>query len=130
MIDREGRVIFGSLLAFVVIVSGSMVVERQTGVALRDRPLLAFVLFAGIAVALPQLYLALAEPGPRSRSRLRFAAVTTAVFAVAFADDASGTRYLLIAAIGTGSILGLLCYEALEGYRAVSDEISFDLRDR
>lgn len=130
MIDREGRVIFGSFLAFVVTVSGSMVVERQTGVALRDRPLLAFVLFAGIAVALPQLYLALAETGARSRSRLRFAAVTTAVFAVAFADDASGARYLLIAAIGTGSILGLLCYEALEGYRAVSDEVTFDQRDR
>ncbi|WP_226040410.1 hypothetical protein [Natrinema sp. DC36] len=130
MIDREGRVVFGSLLVFVVAVAGSIVVEQQTGVALRDRPLLAFLVFAGIAVALPQLYLAITETGPHSRSRLRFAAVATAVFAVAFADDASGARYLLIAAIGTGSILGVLCYEALEGYRAVSDEVTFDLRDR
>ncbi|MFC6766546.1 hypothetical protein [Natrinema soli] len=130
MIDREGRVVFGSLFVFVVAVAGSIVVERQTGVALQDRPLLAFLVFAGIAVALPQLYLAVTETGPHSRSRLRFAAVATAVFAVAFADDASGARYLLIAAIGTGSILGLLCYETLEGYRAVSDEVTFDLRDQ
>ncbi|PGF15485.1 hypothetical protein CP556_04635 [Natrinema sp. CBA1119] len=130
MIDREGRVVFGSLLVFVVAVAGSIVVEQQTGVALRDRPLFAFLVFAGIGVALPQLYLAVTETGPRSRSRLRFAAVATAVFAVAFADDASGARYLLIASIGTGSILAVLCHEALEGYRAVSDEVTFDLRDR
>jgi len=51
MIDRDGRVVFGSLLVFVVAVAGSIVVEQQTGVALRDRPLLAFLVFAGIGVA-------------------------------------------------------------------------------
>jgi len=64
MIDRDGRVVFGSLLVFVVAVAGSIVVEQQTGVALRDRPLLAFLVFAGIGVALPQLYLAVTETGP------------------------------------------------------------------
>lgn len=121
MIDREGRVIFGSLLVFVLALGGSIVVERQFGIALRDRPLLSFLLFAGVAVALPQLYLAATGDGDRSRSRLRFAAVGTAVFAVAFATDADGVQYLLIAGIGTGSLLGLLGYEALSGYHTMSE---------
>ncbi|MFD1565647.1 hypothetical protein ACFR99_19160 [Haloarchaeobius amylolyticus] len=130
MIDREGRVVFTSFLAFVVVVAGSVVVERQTGVALREWPLVAFLLVVGVAIALPQLYLAWTETGTRSRTRLRFAAVTTAAFAVVFADDAAGARSLLLAAIGTGALLSLLCYEALSGYRAVSDDVSFDLLDR
>src|SRR6056297_1829614 len=130
MIDREGRVVFGSFLAFVLLIACSVVVERQTGIALRERPLVSFLLVGGVAIALPQLYLAYTETGARSRTRLRFAAVTTAVFAIAFADDAAGVRYLLLATIGTGALLGLLCYEALSGYRAVSDDVSFDLQDR
>ncbi|TMT85432.1 hypothetical protein E2L06_02000 [Haloterrigena sp. H1] len=130
MIDREGRIVFGSLLAFVIAVAGSVVLERQTGITLREWPLAVFFLVVGVAIVFPQLYLALTEAGARSRTRLRFAAVTTAVFAVAFADDAAGARYLLLATIGTGALLGLLCYEALSGYRAVSDDVSFDLQDR
>jgi len=130
MIDREGRIVFGSLLAFVIAVAGSVVLERQTGITLREWPLAVFFLVVGVAIVFPQLYLAWTEAGARSRTRLRFAAVTTAVFAVAFADDAAGARYLLLATIGTGALLGLLCYEALSGYRAVSDDVSFDLQDR
>lgn len=121
MIDREGRVIFGSLLVFVLALGGSAIVERQLGIALLEQPLLSFLLFAGVAVALPQLYLAVTADETRLRSRLRFAAVGTAVFAVAFAADADGVRYLVIAGIGAGSLLGLLGYEALSGYRATSE---------
>ena len=130
MIDREGRVVFGSFLAFVIVVAGSVVVEQRTGIALREWPLVAFLLVVGVAIALPQLYLAWTETGTRSRTRLRFAAVTTAAFAVAFADDATGARYLLLATIGTGALVSLLCYEALTGYRGVSDDVSFDFQDR
>ncbi|MFA9415825.1 hypothetical protein [Natrinema sp. HArc-T2] len=130
MIDREGRVVFGSFLAFVLLVACSVVVERQTGIALGGGPLVAFLLAGGVAVAFPQLYLAYTGAGTHSRTRLRFVAVTTAAFAVALADDAAGARYLLLAAIGTGALLSLLCYEALSGYRAVSDDVSFDFQDR
>jgi len=130
MIDREGRVVFGSFLAFVLLVACSAVIERQTGIALRKEPLVAFLLVGGVAIALPQLYLAYTEGGARSRTRLRFVAVTTAAFAVAFADDAAGARYLLLAAFGTGALLSLLCYEALSGYRTVSDDVSFGFQDR
>ncbi|WP_226481027.1 hypothetical protein [Natrinema amylolyticum] len=123
MIDREGRVIFGSLLLVVLALAGSLVADRQFGVAIRDRPLLAFLLFAGVAVALPQLYLAVTDDdADRSRSRIRVAAVATATFAIAFAADADGGRHLLIALIGTGSIVALVCYEILLEYRTASDE--------
>ncbi|WP_222920089.1 hypothetical protein [Natrinema sp. SYSU A 869] len=123
MIDREGRVIFGSLLLVVLALAGSIVVDRQFGVAIRDRPLLAFLLFAGVAVALPQLYLAVTDDDEdRSRSRLRFAAVAMATFAIAFAADADGGRHLLIALIGISSIVALVCYEVLTDYRTTSDE--------
>lgn len=121
MIDRESRIIFGSFLVFVLVHAGSIVVDHQFGIGLQDLPFLSF-LFASVAVALPQLYLADTDDGSHPRSRLRFAAVATAAFAVAFTADADGARYLLIATIGTGSLLGLVCYEALSGYRAANDE--------
>lgn len=130
MIDREGRVIVGSFLVFVVVSAGSVVLERQTGIALREWPLVAFLLVVGVAIALPQLYLAWTETSATSRTRLRFAAVTTAAFAVVFADDAAGARHLLLAAIGTGALLGLFCYEAFVEYRPVSDDVALDFLDR
>ena len=130
MIDREGRVVFGSLLAFVIAVSVSVVLERQAGITLREWPLAVFVLVVGVAIVFPQLYLAWTETGARSRTRLRFAAVTTTVLAVAFARGTAGERYLLLATIGTGALFALLCYEALSGYRTASDDISVDFLNR
>ncbi|WP_226005285.1 hypothetical protein [Natrinema salinisoli] len=122
MIDREGRILFGSLLLLVLALAGSIVVDRQFGVAVRDRPLLSFLLVAGIAVALPHLYLAATDDGDRFRSRLRFAAITTAAFALAFTAEAEGIGYLLIAGIGTGSIVALVCYEIFAEYGAGTDD--------
>ena len=86
MLDREGRVVFGSFLLFVLVRAGSVVLERQLGIALRDRPVPSLVLFAGVAVALPQLYLAFTGDELNAQSRLQFAAIATAAFAVIFAD--------------------------------------------
>ncbi|MFA9503285.1 hypothetical protein ACERIM_10935 [Natrinema sp. H-ect1] len=127
MIDREGRVLFGSLLVFVLAVAVSVVLEGQFGVSLRDGPVVAVLLFAGVAVAIPQLYLAATDATIRPRSRLRFAALATAVFAVAFAAEAEGLRELVIATIGTGALLALVCYEGVTGYRAAGGDFSFDL---
>ncbi|QCS43807.1 hypothetical protein [Natrinema versiforme] len=127
MLDREDRIIFGSLLLLVLALSGSLVVDRQFGLGIQDWPLLSYLLFAGVAVALPQLYLAVTDGersrnGDRSRSRLRFAAVATAAFAIAFAADAEGLAHLVIGLIGSGSLVALVCYEVLTDYRAESDE--------
>jgi hypothetical protein len=122
MIDREGRILFGSLLLLVLALAGSIVVDRQFGMAVRDRPGLSFLLFAGIAVALPHLYLAVTDDEDRRRSRLRFAAITTAAFALAFTGEAEGGAYLLIAATGTGSIAALVCYEVLVEHGAGTDD--------
>ncbi|AFO59430.1 MULTISPECIES: hypothetical protein [Natrinema] len=123
MIDREGRVIFGSLLLVVLSLAGSIAVERQFGVGIWDRPFLAFLLFAGVTVAVPQLYLAATDDNEgRFRSRVRFAAVATATLAIVFAADADGGRHLVIALLGTGSIVALVCYEVVADYRTPSDD--------
>ncbi|SEW21280.1 hypothetical protein [Natrinema salifodinae] len=130
MLDREGRVVFGSFLMFVLAITGATVVGSRFDVALGDWPLVSLLLFAGVAVALPQLYLARIGAAATPRSRVRVAAVATASFAVAFAADAEGVRHLLLAAVGTGALLSAFCYEGLAGYRDVGGELTFDLGDR
>ncbi|ELZ15156.1 hypothetical protein C477_18250 [Haloterrigena salina JCM 13891] len=125
MIDRDGRIVFGSLLALILVLTVSIVVEEQFGVGLREYPVLSFLVFAGLALAVPQLYLAAtddetADDDP-TRSRVQFAAVATAVFALAFADDASGISYLVIAGIGSGAVIALVCYEALRWHHGSSE---------
>ncbi|APX97151.1 hypothetical protein [Natronorubrum daqingense] len=122
MLDRDGRVVFGSLLAFVVILGGSTLIEGQFGVSLFDQPLLAFVVFAGVAIAAPQLYLAVVDDDPWARERVQFATVTTAVLAIAFGADAEGGYYLIISTIGACSLLGLVAYEVYRWHRLTVDE--------
>ncbi|SEH16657.1 hypothetical protein SAMN04487967_2767 [Natronorubrum sediminis] len=122
MLDRDGRVVFGSLLAFVVILGTSTLIDGQFGVSLFDQPLLAFVVFAGVAIAIPQLYLAVVDDDPWSRERVQFATVTTAVLAIAFGADAEGGYYLVISTIGACSLLGLVAYEVYRWHRLTVDE--------
>ncbi|SER53765.1 hypothetical protein [Natrinema salaciae] len=134
MFDREGRVISGSFLVIVLALAGSAVAENQLGIGLHDRPFPSFLLFAGVAVVVPQLYLAFTgdrdggSDGDRSRTRLRFTAIATAVFAAAFAAEADGLAHLAIGTLGAGSLLGLLCYEALETYQTASEGRVIQLR--
>lgn len=121
MIDRDGRIVFGAFLLFVLVLAGSVLVELQYGVALRDDPVASFVVFAGIAVAAPQLYLAAADDQVPARIRIQFAGVATAVFAIVFAGNATGVRYLVIAGAGAVAIFGLVSYELLTWYRDSDD---------
>ncbi|WP_436347208.1 hypothetical protein [Natronorubrum sp. FCH18a] len=123
MIDRDGRIVFGSLLVFVVILTGSNIADHQFGVSLHDHPLLSFLVFAGIAVVVPQLYLAATDDEPWPRERIQFVAVATAVFATLFAADATGIRYLVLASIGAVSLFALVCYEVLRWHRMTIDEV-------
>ncbi|WP_440770083.1 hypothetical protein [Natronorubrum sp. DTA28] len=123
MIDREGRIVFGSLLVFVVALTGSNIAEHQFGASLHDHPVLSFLVFGGIAVVGPQLYLAATEEEPWSRERIQFVTVATAVFATLFAADASGIWYLVLAFIGACSLFALVCYEVLRWHRMTVDEV-------
>ncbi|ELY47662.1 hypothetical protein [Natronorubrum sulfidifaciens] len=122
MIDRNSRIVFGSLLLFVLALAGSIIVELQYGIVLREYPILSFLLFAGVAIAAPQLYLAATDDDVPPRTRVQFAAVATAVLALAFAGTADGGRSLLITTIGACAVFGLVCYELLIEYRASSEE--------
>ena len=127
MIDRDGRIVFGSLLALVLALSASIVVENQFGVALSEYSVASFLLFVAVLAA-PQLYLAATDETGPTRHRVQFAALATAVFAIAFADTADGVRYLLIALVGAAAVVALLCYEALVWHRDSSGGISWQVR--
>lgn len=121
MFDRDARVVFGAFLAFVLLLAGSLVVENLYGPSLLEYPILSLLVFAGLAVVAPQLYLAATDETVPPRSRVQFAAIATAAFATAFAGTTDGAQYLVLATIGAAAIFALVCYELLVEYRASSD---------
>ena len=125
MISRENRIIGASLaLLFVMVLFVLPVAEDVLGLALSDQPLAAFVLFAGLAVLGPQLYLARTDEDVSPRTRVRFAVVVTAIFALTFAepgavDWSEGTalfadlevfQHAVLVVVAVGSLVGLVCY--------------------
>lgn len=123
MIDRDSRIVFGSLLVFVVALTGSNIAEHQFGTSLHDHPVLSFLVFGGVAVVGPQLYLAATAEEPWSRERVQFVTVSTAVFATLFAADAAGMWYLILASVGACSLFALVCYEVFRWHRMTVDEV-------
>ncbi|GAB3668071.1 hypothetical protein [Halopiger thermotolerans] len=132
MVSCENRVIAGSFVLFVLAVVGLLVLENAIGVPVSNNPLVTFLVVYGLPVVLPQLYLAAAGDGDVSpRTRVRFAVAFCGVFALvsvgsadvhwswttAFAD-LEMLQYTLLGAIGIAAVVGLFCYEVLEGYRS------------
>jgi len=125
MVSRENRVIGASLaLLFVVVLFVLPVAEDALGLALSDQPLAAFVLFAGLAVLGPQLYLARTDEDVSPRTRIRFAAVATAIIGLTFAEpgaidwsdraallaDLETLQHAVLVVVAVGSLVGLVCY--------------------
>lgn len=117
MLSRENRVILGSFCLALIVIAGVTVAERWFGVTYGDYPLVAFLLFAGVTVALPQLYLARTDTTVSPRSRVRFAVIVTMVFAAGFAGTADGLQAMVIVGIGGAAFLGLVAHEFYAGYR-------------
>lgn len=71
MLSRENRVILGSFLLFAVSIAGIAVADQRLDVRFADYPLVAFLVFAGLTIVGPQLYLARTDTNvdpPRSSS--------------------------------------------------------------
>ncbi|WP_436347207.1 hypothetical protein [Natronorubrum sp. FCH18a] len=117
MVSRENRVILGSFLLLAAAVAGILVAEQWLAVRYGDNPLLAFLLFAGLAVAVPQLYLATTDADVDPRSRVRFAVIATMVFATMFAESTDQFQSRVILAIAGGAFLVLVAAEFVMGYR-------------
>ncbi|AXR83149.1 hypothetical protein [Natrarchaeobaculum sulfurireducens] len=132
MLSRENRVIGASVALLVAIALVVLPVAEDTlGLALSDQPLAAFVLFAGLAVLGPQLYLARTDEEISPRTRVRFAVVVSAVFALTFAEpgavdwsegtallaDLETLQHAVLVVVAVGSLVGLVCYEFVAGYR-------------
>lgn len=127
MVSRENRVILGSFLLFVAVAAGIVVAELQWGVSVGDSPLLAYLLVAGVAIVLPQLYLAATDDDVAPRHRLWFAVVAAVAFAFVTVPEAAGLQRASIYAIAGTVFLGAVCYEVVTGYRASrADESRLD----
>ncbi|WP_121741984.1 hypothetical protein [Natronorubrum halophilum] len=124
MLSHENRVILGSIILSVLAVLGAVVVDTYLVISLGANPVLSFLVFGGIVVVVPQLYLAVTDEDVSPRSRVRFAVIATGVFAVMFARDAAALESRIILTVGGGAFVGLVCYEFLAGYRASSDDPS------
>ncbi|EMA42326.1 hypothetical protein [Halobiforma nitratireducens] len=137
MVSRENRVIAASFVLLVIAIGVLTAIDSALEVSLGEHPLPAFLVVVGIAVVLPQLYLAATTPDDGEeispRARVRFAAVAIAAFAVLFAsdvlltgvgaaplEDAETLQNLVILGIGGLAVLGLIASEFLAGYRSDS----------
>lgn len=131
MVSHENLVIAGSFVLLVIAVIGLHALERVLGIAVSQHPLVAFLVVVGIAIVLPQLYLARTDDELSPRTRVRFAAAAIAAFALLFAsdvllsglgpaplEDAETVQNLAILAIGAVALLAMLGYEAVAGYRS------------
>ncbi|SDQ27399.1 hypothetical protein [Natronobacterium texcoconense] len=135
MVSRENRVIAGSFVLLVTAIAVLTAIDSYTGVSMGEHPLPAFLLLVGFAVVVPQLYLAATNGGESDdispQARVRFATVAITAFALLFASDVLLTGFeanpledvealqnLLILAIGAVSLLVLLGYELVSGYRS------------
>ncbi|APW96559.1 hypothetical protein CHINAEXTREME_01695 [Halobiforma lacisalsi AJ5] len=140
MVSRENRVIVGSFVLLVAAIALLTTIDRYLGVSLDQHPLPAFLVVVGVAVVLPQLYLAVTTPDDGEevspRARVRFAAVAIAAFAVMFAggtitgladltggalEDPETLQHLAILSVGALALVALVGYEFLDGYRSGSD---------
>ena len=113
---RENRVIVGAfvcfLLAVVVVVYADRVLELPV-----DGPLVIYVLFAGIGIVGPQLYLATRDDDDVSaRSRVRFAVLAALVLAVVFGGT-DGWQERLVLGIGVVAYVGYVAHQLAAGYR-------------
>ena len=117
MVSRENRVILGSVLLLAVAVAAIIAAEQWLDLRYGDNPLLVFLLFAGLAVVVPQLYLARTDAEVDPRSRVRFAVIATMVFAVMFAESTADRQSQLILTIAGGAFLVLVAAEFVLGYR-------------
>ncbi|ELY42717.1 hypothetical protein [Natronorubrum tibetense] len=130
MVSRENRVILGSFLLLVVAAAAITATEQWLDLRYGDNPFLAFLLFAGLAVAVPQLYLARTDTDVDPRSRVRFAVIATMVFAAMFAESTDELQSQLILAIAGGAFLVLVAAEFVLGYRGSATDGARDSSDR
>ncbi len=120
MLSSENRAILGSAL----VLSALFFLELWAGFGILEQPLLAFVLFPGLAIVFPQLYLALTDGNDITpRTRVRFAAIVALIFALPYAGRGSWQE-LLVFALGTGAFLTLLSVEFYAGYQSTQSSPS------
>ena len=122
MLSHENRVILGSFCLALVVLAGVTVTEQVLGIRYSSYPVVAFLMYAGVAVGLPQLYLARTDTTVSPRSRVRFAVIVTMVFAAGFAGMADGLQARLIVGIAGAAFLALVGYEFYAGYRESTTE--------
>ncbi|RQG91125.1 hypothetical protein EA462_03775 [Natrarchaeobius halalkaliphilus] len=143
MVSRENLVIVSSFVLLVLALAGIGIVDGATTVALGEYPLVMYLLFAGLTIVGPQLYLAATDDDVPPRTRVRFATIVWGLFALVMADvsraeavlgsgilgaDLETLQHLAILAIGGGAFVALVCHEFVAGYRSQETDESQSAR--
>src|SRR6056297_2535991 len=77
MVSHENRVIAGAMLFTAAILATLFAAESWLGFRLSEAPLVGFLLFTGVSIWLPQLYLARTDTTVDPHLRLRVAVLLT-----------------------------------------------------
>ncbi|WP_306056057.1 hypothetical protein [Natronococcus wangiae] len=116
MISRENAAILGSFALLVLVLAGFSALQRL-GVPVGDYPLVGFLVAVGVAIVLPQLYLARTDDEVAPRTRLWLAAILSGLFAIAFVTEPNGFKDALVLGVAGGALLVVCWYEARAAYR-------------
>lgn len=115
--SRENRVIAGAFVLFLVAVVGVSYADSMLALPVSG-PLVIYVLFAGIGIVAPQLYLAARDDDDVSaRGRVRFAVLAALVLAIVFGGT-DGWEERLVLGTGVVAYVTYVCYQLVAGYRA------------
>ncbi len=113
MVSRENRVLLAATGAVLL----ALVVVAATGVG-GESAALAALLFAGLGVLAPQLYLAATDDEVPARTRVRVGVGVTLFLLWGQLATADAAAKPILAAASVVLVLGLLGYEFRAGYRS------------
>ena len=117
MISHENRVIAGAMLLTAAILATLFAAESWLGFRLSEAPLVGFLLFTGVSIWLPQLYLARTDTTVDPHLRLQVAVLLTMLFAGVSIQERGNPQHKVVLLIAGSSFLALLGYELYSGYR-------------
>jgi hypothetical protein len=112
MLSGETRVfLVSTVLTFVLLFAAAIAgVGDGNGV-------LVVLVFGGIGILAPQLYLARTDSGVPARTRIRIAALLTLLFTFGIYGSTPDAREQGVGILAAALVVGLIVYEARAGYR-------------
>ena len=115
MVSHENRVLLASTGTVLLV----LVVVAVTGVG-GESALLAALVFAGVGVLAPQLYLAATDDSVDPQTRIRVGVLVTVFLLWGTWSTADAAAKPVVAGASAALLVGLVAYEFWAGYRSVT----------